>query len=88
MSISQLSIFDCDISIQSNDSIFQRLKDLQDGQTVQVAEMQIIRDGKFFIVKKTTEFEELFHDIHFCYRFINNNLSNDQKRRGNDGGAC
>ncbi|MDM5352611.1 hypothetical protein QUF65_17430 [Lysinibacillus sphaericus] len=88
MSISQLSIFDYDINIQSNDCIFQQLLNLQDGQTVQVAEMQITRDSKFFTVKKTKEFEELFHDIHFCYRFINNNLSNDQKRRGNEGGAC
>lgn len=88
MSISQLSIFDYDINIQSNDCIFQQLLNLQGGQTVQVAEMQITRDSKFFTVKKTTEFEELFHDIHFCYRFINNNLSNDQKRRGNEGGTC
>lgn len=79
MSIEQLNIFDCDLSIQRDDTIFQLLKILQDGQTEQVAEMQITRDGKFFVVKKTTEFEELFHDIHFCYRFINSNLSKNQE---------
>ncbi len=79
MSIGQISIFDCDISIQSNDYIFQQLKNLQDGQVMQVQDVQIKRDGKFFIVKKTTEFEELFHDIHYCYKFVNSNLFNDQE---------
>ncbi len=79
MSIGQISIFDCDISIQSNDYIFQQLKNLQDGQTMKVQDMEITRDAKFFIVKKTTEFEELFRDIHYCYKFINSNLLNDQE---------
>lgn len=79
MSIVQMSIFDCDISIQSNDSVFQRLKSLQDGQTIEIQDIQITRDSKFFTVKKTTEFEELFRDIHFCYRFINSNLLNDHQ---------
>ena len=79
MSIQQISIFDCDISIQSNDCIFQQLKNLQDGQTMQVQDVQIKRDGKFFVVQKTKEFEELFSDIHYCYKFINSNLLNDQE---------
>ncbi|MED3800206.1 hypothetical protein P4604_22845 [Lysinibacillus capsici] len=79
MAISQLSIFDCDINIQSNDSVFRQLLNLQDGQSFQLQDLEIIRDSKFFVVKKTTEFEELFHDIHFCYRFINSNLSKKQE---------
>lgn len=79
MVVSQLSIFDCDINIQSNDSIFQQLLNLQDGQSLQLQDLEITRDSKFFVVKKTTEFEELFHDIHFCYRFINSNLLNDKE---------
>lgn len=79
MSIVQLSIFDCDISIQKNDCIFQQLVNLEDGQTMQVQDIEIKRDSKFFIVRKTTEFEELFHDIHFCYRFINSNLLDGQE---------
>lgn len=79
MAVSQLSIFDCDINIQSNDSVFQQLLNLQDGQSFQLQDLEITRDSKFFVVKKTTEFEELFHNIHFCYRFINSNLSNDKE---------
>lgn len=79
MSIVQMSIFDCDISIQSNDSIFQQLNSLQDGQAIQIQDMKITRDSKFFTVKKTTEFEELFRDIHYCYRFINSNLLKDHQ---------
>lgn len=79
MVASQLSIFDCDINIQSNDSVFQQLLNLQDGQSFQLQDLDITCDSKFFVVKKTTEFEELFHDIHFCYRFINNNLLKKQE---------
>lgn len=79
MSIVQLSIFDCDISIQRNDCIFQQLVNLKDGQTMQVQDIEIKRDSKFFIVKKTNEFEELFSDIHYCYRFINSNLLDGQE---------
>ncbi|MFL1998379.1 hypothetical protein VYF65_004179 [Lysinibacillus irui] len=82
MSVEQLSIFDCDFSIQSNDFIFQRLKNLQEGQTMQVTDMQITRDAKFYIVRKEKQFEELFRDIHYCYKFINKNLFNDLEADG------
>ncbi|MGE7111258.1 hypothetical protein [Lysinibacillus sp. NPDC047702] len=74
--IQQLNIFDCDTSIQQNDSIFQRLEALEIEQhKLNVGNMQVSRTERFYVVEKEAEFEEIFPNIERCYEFINKNLS-------------
>ncbi|MFJ7662978.1 hypothetical protein ACIQXW_11295 [Lysinibacillus sp. NPDC097162] len=71
MSIIQLNIFECDISIQRDDFIFLQLEELQIESQLFIGDLRISRTEKFYIVEREAEFEEVFRDIKCCYEFIN-----------------
>lgn len=74
MAIVQLNIFDCDTDIRKNDCVFQRLMELQNEEELNVGNMQIKRNKRFYVVEKSSDFEVVFLNIQSCYEFVNRNL--------------
>ncbi|MNH44052.1 hypothetical protein D3C79_1061020 [compost metagenome] len=78
MSIVQLNMFDCDTNIQRNDYVYRQLEALQIDSTLQLGDMRVSRNERFYVVAKEAEFEEVFNlgKIQKCYEFINKKLMN------------
>ena len=73
MSVIQLNIFDCDEKIRQKDDVFLQLMELTPEHSMFVKDMQIERTEKFYVVENE-DFEEIFHDVHGCYEFVNRYL--------------
>lgn len=78
----QLTIFDCDYHIRTQDELYLRLYQLAIGQECIIADIIVLRTERFYVVSKPGAYEEVIADIQRCYTFINEKITQQTLQEG------
>lgn len=80
----QLTIFDCDYHIRTQDELYLRLYQLAIGQECIISDIIVLRTERFYVVNKPGAYEEVIADIQRCYTFVNTQLSEEIGEENNN----